>query len=196
VDFQQWQDQTKDYLHKKNLDPTRLGYFTEKVISKIDNRFRGIENLTSVEVTANAVDPIALPADYLETSVLVISGAVMGQTPPGAVMSDKRFAFTTSTGYYIDADNLIQTARTVIGVDYRLDYYQRSPAMVNPTDTTPVMQKYPDLYLYGSMFEASLYLEDWDTATNYKGLFENIIEDARRAAWRYRWSGSVAVRGM
>lgn len=193
MDFLQWKTELQDYMHKKNL-ASKLAYFTEKAVSKIDSNFKGVENLATLDLPANVLDPIPVPADLTELQLLRIGGQPVGLSSRALVdiAIDRKMRQSI---FCIEAGN-IRTPLTVTGVDVSLQYFQKMPPLVNDTDTTPIMAAYPDLYTYVGCTEVALFIEDFESATAYMRLAADVFRSAELKLWRYHAGPSPAIRSI
>ncbi len=68
-------------------------------------------------------------------------------------------------------------------------YYQKFGALSSATNW--VMTNAPNVYLYGTLLEASIFMADWDNARTYHGLFLSACNGLQSQNSRDRHSGST-----
>lgn len=162
---------------------------TENKLSRV---LRAAQQQT--QVIANAVFPIAIPSDLQDVialSVLVGSRYKSLEYLPGnKVHHNKGTAF----GYSVLNNKFILEPASENALDYKLDYYAKIPALSDVNPSNWLLTKYPGVYLYGSLVQASLYMVDDERVGIWKAQFEeevNLINlDNNALAAR----GSLAVR--
>lgn len=69
-----------------------------------------------------------------------------------------------------------QTAAVTI----ELTYFAKVPALSSTNTSNWVLASHPDIYLWGGLLEASLFMEDDEAIARYAPLFEDAINDLRR----------------
>jgi len=75
-----------------------------------------------------------------------------------------------------------------------LTYYARIPELTDDADTNWLLTDWPDIYLYGSLLQASPYLRDDDRVPMWQSIYEKAIEKARVQDDRAEVSGSTLRR--
>lgn len=146
------------------------------------------------QVIANAAFPIAIPGDLQDVIALsVLVGArykSLEYLPGNKVNNSKGTAF----GYSVLNNKFILEPASENAIDYKLDYYAKIPALSDVNPSNWLLTKYPGVYLYGSLVQASLYMVDDERVGIWKAQFEeevNLINlDNNALAAR----GSLAVR--
>ena len=77
----------------------------------------------------------------------------------------------------------------------RSDYYKKFAAMSGASDTNWLLTNAPGVYLYGSLVEAGLFIQDLEMAGQWHPHFAAAVQGLEWANERDRWSGaSLAMR--
>lgn len=144
-------------------------------------RIAGMERLTEVAL----VDGVAsLPDDYLEWRLFRSQSYPFGEiefSTPGA-SADVSQAIGSSFGGSVDAVTLL--------------YYAKVPPLSDAAPTNWLLEKAPDLYLYGSLLEAAPYMEEDNRAALWKTYYDTAISDLKSDDMGARYaSGRVRVQG-
>ena len=76
--------------------------------------------------------------------------------------------------------------------DYTLDlqYYAKVPALNDTDNTNWILNKYPDIYLYGSLIHASVYLRDPQRTQDFASLYAAAVVMANNESEKATMSGS------
>ena len=105
---------------------------------------------------------IDLPADFID--VRELSGNNSNRRVVLSSVGRHRFALSASqTGFpivYSIIGNQVEVAPTTLPTEFTLWYWQKSPQMVNPTDTNIILTTYPYLYLYAMLIEGAVFIQD------------------------------------
>lgn len=78
-----------------------------------------------------------------------------------------------------------------------LFYYAREPALVNNSDTTKILTKFSQLYIYGVMVEAMPFLEHQAGQASWQQMFDEFARILNQRAQAGRFSGnSIQMRAV
>lgn len=176
----------------------------QRAISKAERRIvrrlrtREFETSSAITTTAS-VETIALPSDFVMAKALVL------QTNPNVTLISKDLVQlindypSTASGY--------PSAFATYGTNFHLRpipasvqtlrlYYYAAPAPLSDSNTTNIiLQKYPDLLLYGALIEVTAHVEDDERISLWKGAFDEAIKDITNDNALNRWSGAP-IRGQ
>jgi len=150
--------------------------------------FRLRDQITTTTITP--VDGLApLPADYLEMiGVFDANRCEYIQQPLQPVRAENEY-------YSIDGANIV-----IPGVQSELtvQYYAQLPTIsLNMTDTNWLLQKHPDVYLYGVGLEAAKYIRDLDLVAATRQLYDIAKQEVYTQDERERYSRArVRVTGV
>ena len=81
--------------------------------------------------------------------------------------------------------------------DLTMVAYINIPPLEKDVDTNWLLRKFPDVYLYGCLYEACAYVYDTDNELKWKQKFDIAIQDLIESDSGDRWSGStMGVRSV
>ena len=75
-------------------------------------------------------------------------------------------------------------------IEAEIDYFQKIPALSTETTSNWLLDRHPDVYLYGSLVEAQPYLHNDKRVVLWKALFTEAVEQLISEDHKKRWGGS------
>lgn len=161
-------------------------------------RVRQMETTSSLTPSSGVA---TLPTDFLEWRALTYMGTVQNDIEyvnPNAFVelypdtpSDTPPTIFTIVGSSINMMP-IDTANTTV----RLDYYAQIAALSNSNTTNWLLTAYPDLYLFGSLVEGSLYVIDQNAAQIWKQRTDDTLQEIIRLDAFSRAPSAVRAIGV
>jgi hypothetical protein len=153
-------------------------------------RVRDMEATSTISLSSSAG---ALPTDFLEAR------SVKANTSPASeldlVTPDYVAAeYATSHSGYPIHYTITGSAITVYPsttATVTLRYYQKIPALAD-FDTNWLLGKYPDIYLFGSLVEASDFMRDMEELQKFAARFDAAVNSLRKADAGARYSRAIA----
>lgn len=146
-------------------------------------------------LTVSATGAITHPTNWLEWKSVDILGQPMTHLPP----------VTEEGGQFIDASNAVGYPQALIvrgsysqvwpapdaTYTYRGIYYRSIPALTATTGETSnwVLQSYPDIYLYGSLLQASARLVGDERIPLWQAAFDRALNEMQREDDRANFGG-------
>ena len=143
---------------------------------------------------------ISIPTDFLE----MLNIELTSTSPP------KRLVYITSDrsddyrekqnntagtpGYYTIEGNSIQLLPTPsASVTVQLNYYQDIPALsgLADSDNNWLLLAHPDVYLYGTLMQASPYLMDQEKTQMWDGLLARSLQEVQMSDEKSRYAGGT-----
>lgn len=166
--------------------------------SRMARDLRVRNQIVSSTLTATAgVQSVALPTDWLEfenLSVTVTGGAdtnlqyltieQMDAKYPNGGSQSKPFVYT------IEGSNLMLGPVPDVNYTIGILYYARFSSLITAS-TNWLMTNYPNLYLYGCLREASLFVKDEQRAAHWDGLYMKTAADVQDIDDKASHSGSA-----
>jgi hypothetical protein len=180
------------------LARTTLSIYTPDFIRLFEAKFnrtvrvREMEEFTPLTVDANG--EVALPSDYLETRRLIFVG---DSKIPLDYLSPNEFRWrypTISQGFpanYTIEGSTIATAPLGSGT-LNLLYYARLPAL-ETTDTNWLLQKHPDIYLFGSLVEAQAFGQNIQGVQGWMSRLDQAMQELRDLDGESRFPSAMPV---
>lgn len=137
---------------------------------------------------------IQLPADWAEGINLQLN--VNPVRPLDFVTMDqadriraRRYGDTDANAYTIVGDQLEVIPTVGADTEIEMAYYQKIPALSDAAPTNWLLSDWPDLYLYAALIHSAPYLREDDRIATWKGLSDQLFEEARMSDERAKHSG-------
>jgi len=163
----------------------------------IDTRIRIRAMETSADLTVNAQE-VALPTGYLGHQRIYLSG-----NPVTILNYEERDNFWTSymstntakpRAFTIEGDNIVFGPAPDATYTGKILYYKKFTAFSADGDTNTLLTSARGLYLYGSLLEAAMYLEDDVSILKWSALFDDIADKVQSADRMDRHPGRLRTR--
>jgi hypothetical protein len=176
------------FLHRTDLQNyyTTFIDLTEADI-RSDIKTRAQETQATGTVSSGA---IAHPSGLISVNRLVVDDYVLNYVTQAQFAERER----------LDSDDTVYTSigtnfYVLTGTDYVLDYVAKFTGLSADSDTNWLLTNYPDVYLYGMLKHAAIWMQD-DQATvkfaeMYKGSVSRVLLKERQATFT---GGSLAIR--
>jgi hypothetical protein len=151
-----------------------------------------MEVLSTVTATG---DSTGLPSDF--GSMVSIND---GQGRPLQVMGSVEFAgidrsISGQPRYYTIEDGAVTFAPGNATAAIRMVYRRTIPPLTADDDTNWLLERAPDLYVYGALVQAEAFLAEDDRLPLWKGAFDEAIAELRSDGARRKWgAGPLAPR--
>ena len=147
--------------------------------------------------TATATEYMELPTGFLELRNIQLNTTpktALELVSPDEIDRD----YSTATGkplVYCLLANQIQLGPAPDSTyTVEIDYYEVIPPLAS-NSTNWLLTAAPDIYLYGSLLEASIYLVDDPRVPGWNAAYTQVLQQLQSADRRARWRGSrLAVR--
>lgn len=143
--------------------------------SDLGRRLRAREMLAYA--TAAFTDgQIALPDDFLEMHRLMVGDRNLDYCPT-YLHAQVRAATGADPSHYIITDNRLEILPGAPSGTATMVYYRAIPALTAPLASNWLLEKYPDLYLYGALVHSAGFLR----------------EDERMPLWQQAYYAAIAA---
>jgi hypothetical protein len=95
----------------------------------------------------------------------------------------------TAAAYTIEGSSITLAPAPTVGAPITLDivYLAKFSDLVNPSDTNWLLANAYDIYLWGVLNAAVVFIEDTELQIKYTGLFEAAVEELRTSERRARF---------
>lgn len=161
--------------------------------SRIDDQLRIRQGLVADHELTTVVDSdaVSLPADWLEFDGLRIDDAPLEFITIDRLRQRSTSGTSTPTMYSIRGDKLFLSPKPG-ATQYTIvcDYYAKLPRLSATNSSNWLLEKNPNIYLYGSLVSAYQYLLNEKMADYYGNLYTQSIDLAKAADLRALSSGS------
>lgn len=138
----------------------------------------------------------SLPSDYLDVKSLTYTDTSATKTyglvrAPRYVVEHQQEETGPSKFYEVNG-NTIYVGPKPDSADTFILYYYSDPGPISPSTATNVISdEAPELYLYGALIEAAIFMKDSETAGIYKQEFMEAKQRVEMYSARYENSGDV-----
>lgn len=177
-----------------DLCESRISYGGEAPYKSEPLRILGTEQANE-DITINS-QTTALPAGFLEARSLHIDTSIktsLDYLPPDRFWATD-IAASNDTGtpkiYTVQGTNLIVAPSPDLSYTGKITYFKKLDPLSDAATTNWVITNYPNIYLYGSLFEGSLFVKDYTEADRWFSLYKSTIDGLNDQDKTARHSGS------
>lgn len=175
------------YMHRTDLTD-QMPIFVHSAISKINRKCRATEMEKRATITVTS-QPLALPTDFLELRLLY-----KDDNEPMTFLTVDQMRFddelSKENAYTIYGNQLEVSPDIEDSTQLEAIYYASIPFFTNDTETHDLLVINPMLFLYGAVFDASLYVHDDERIGFFESKFNNEVVMINNQAEMARHSGT------
>lgn len=153
-----------------------------------DVRTQAMEQLASSTLTG---ETLAFPTRFLEAKRLVVGGYTQDYVTPDQY-ADITKAERTDEVYTIIGENFYINDGAS-GDTYTLIYWQSYAAFSSASDTNGLLTTHPEVYLYGALKHANIFLADDNAVAKYAAAYKAAVDRANARARHQATAGSVLM---
>jgi hypothetical protein len=174
---------------------TRIPDFVLLAEADINRLLRTPWNYTTNTAFSQTARKTNLPTDFLEMDRVIYTN--------GSVRNELRFMPNDAMAVYDSGDSDEPIWYTIVGTQievapYRtgtmtleLNYWSTIGPIASSVPT--IFTKHPNVYLYGAMWHAALYMVDSDRAMLAKEQFDRALQAVQRAGRRARYGDAMRI---
>tara|TARA_R100001440_G_scaffold10455_2_gene19048 strand:- start:2529 stop:3176 length:648 start_codon:yes stop_codon:yes gene_type:complete len=188
-----------NYLNRSDLT-SDIDTFIDNVEAELNRRLRSKDMIKRATATADS-QYLTVPSDWLEAINIEITSNNFCPLFQQSIESLDvyRKANNNSTGqpvYYAMVDDSIELAPTPdSSYTLQLTYYAKISALSDSNTSNFVSASHPDVYLYGALKHASIYLMEDERIPMFTQQFEKALEEMRLAQEKSAFGkGSLMMR--
>jgi hypothetical protein len=182
-----------DWLHRDDLTD-RIPDFIRLAESRINRLLPSRQAETEISLTGTVSSrTISLPSGYKEALGLWLTSytprqQIIYRVPEKLVISTSSAQprFFTIDGSYIAFDCPLDSA-------YTFAFRYKSLYNLEQTNTNYILDTYPGLYLYATLVEAAIYIRDDERLTQWKGIFDIELQEAKTSEARNKNLATLTV---
>lgn len=164
-----------------------LRNYVEMAEAKFNRTIRGEQNMLVGADLVIVDNEAPLPDDFAEASHIE-TGTRLRRLTAHSSAGEKSDTFRIAEGKIVFPRNLRETAA-------KLWYWFKIPTITaDDADTNWLLGQHPDVYLYLSMMEAALDMQDNERVQSYGSAFQGAYEALQRDLKRRRQSVAMRVR--
>ena len=188
-----------NYLNRSDLT-SDIDTFIDNVEAELNRRLRNKDMIKRATATADS-QYLTVPSDWLEAINIEITANNFSPLFQQSIESLDvyRKANNNSTGqpiYYAMVDDSIELAPSPdSSYTLQLTYYAKISALSDSNTSNFVSASHPDVYLYGALKHASIYLMEDERIPMFTQQFEKALEEMRLAQEKSAFGkGSLMMR--
>ena len=188
-----------NYLNRSDLT-SDIDTFIDNVEAELNRRLRSKDMIKRATATADS-QYLTVPSDWLEAINIEITANNFSPLFQQSIESLDvyRKANNNSTGqpvYYAMVDDSIELAPSPdSSYTLQLTYYAKISALSDSNTSNFVSASHPDVYLYGALKHASIYLMEDERIPMFTQQFEKALEEMRLAQEKSAFGkGSLMMR--
>jgi hypothetical protein len=172
-----------NYLNRSDLTG-QMDMFIDNVEGEINRRVRRKEMIKRATATADA-QYLSLPTDWLEGINVEITSNDFSPILQQSIESLDiyRKSINNKTGqpvYFAFVDDTMELAPTPdTSYTLQLTYYSKVDALSDSNTSNFLSNNHPDVYLYGALKHASIYLMEDERVAMFSQLFEKTLEELK-----------------
>jgi hypothetical protein len=181
--YSELQTAVQNWLDNTNTIPVaRVQEFIALGEADIRRRIRVRENLAAVSGLLVAAEPtLSLPSDFggIDTLSVTDNGyeRPLAQLAPNVAL-EQYYAYGSGVPahYVVEGGSVRLYPTPDSAYTYTLRYWQRVPALTDAAPSNWLLTDHPDVYLFGSLIQAELFLVDDPRVPLWQAKYEAAIE--------------------
>jgi len=183
-------------MHRTDLSDQIPG-FIDLATSRLARDLRSSFNEKMIDPYSVSANPQTLPADFRGIRSLAVN------TDSGA--ASLRYVGSHELNRYANNDGEPQVysirgrelwVRPYQARDYQLNYYSAPEALSAETSSNDILLEYPYLYLYASLIEANIYVQDEANAARMASIYTEELERVNDESKKARTGDAPAMRSV
>lgn len=184
----------QDWLDRDDLD-AKLPVFIQMAEAMFNRELRSPQMERTATGSATEEDT-TLPEDYLAMRAVYEEGSP-DRPLRGIAPSAIRQGFDGSTGvpvaYCLVSGGIRLIPPPSASVLLTMDYFARITPLSVYAPSNWLLEQHPDAYLYGTLFNAEIYLDNATRAAQWKGLLDQVIDRINRTSRNDRYGAGPLV---
>jgi hypothetical protein len=196
-DYADLETKVGQWLDRDDLAP-QIPDFVALVEARLNRVLRSV-NSEVAALWAVADQFYLLPADFRKLRKLYIDGSPdqpLVEMSPTAVPSAFSGDPGTPKAFYIEGRQLGFAPPPDQSYTFRATYFQRIPPLTSAAPSNWVLEEHPDIYVWGALMHAALYIRDPEAVSACQSLFDQSIAELQRESRLDRWGvGPLVANG-
>lgn len=188
-------DNVADWLNRSDLT-SQIPVFIQLAEAELNRRLRAKDMIARSDALLNA-QYTPLPSDFLEARSLYLLTSPVTRLEFITVekMEQLKYQGYSTTGtpvYYTVIGNTFESLPSPDqSYTAELVYYAKLPALTDSATTNWLLNKHPDIYLYGTLIQSAPYMRDDERVVVWSGLYEKGLAQLEQASTRAEFTGGV-----
>ncbi len=183
------------YMHRTDLAGNIPG-FISLATARLARDLRSVFNETFEEISV-AADPTPLPDDF-RAMRSIAQNTNGGSTSLRYVGAHEITKYRNNDGQamvYTIRGREMQIRPYQAGT-YTVDYYNAPAALTTTADTNDVLENYPYLYLYATLIEGYIFIQDESMAASMLNIYSTELEAVNAESKKSRTGDAPAMRAV
>jgi hypothetical protein len=179
------------YLNRSDL-ASQVPAFIALAQAQINRKLRVNEMLTRAQVEPSG-NFIKLPTDWLAHNALAMTSPNVGQLTYVTPANYERLLVTAKTAptkfYSVIGSSIVLFPAPADGCQLELTYYAKIPALTDQAPSNWLLERSPDVYLYGALLQAEPFLMNDERVMLWSAAFDKAIVEMQMESERARFPG-------
>lgn len=183
-----------EWLNRTDLN-ARIPGFIRLCEARLNRLLRTPDMETSALLSATTEATI-LPLDFLAMRSLAIEGSPdrpLKGFAPNAVPQSYNGSAGIPVGYYVSNRTLYLVPPPADTTTLSMLYFAKLPALTESAVTNWLLVDHPDIYLYGTLVEASAFIDDPARVQQWKAAYDEAIGELISAGTKARYGSGPLV---
>lgn len=183
-----------EWLNRNDLD-ARIPGFIRLCEARLNRLLRTPDMETTAAIVATAEDN-ALPLDFLAMRSLYIEGTPdrpLNEYSPNAIASAYNGSTGIPTGFTVFSGILRLVPPPASSTTLQMVYFAKITPLTDGSPSNWVLDAHPDVYLYGTLLEASAFIDDSPRVQQWKAAYDESIGEMIGAGAKARYGSGPLV---
>ena len=184
----------QDWLDRDDL-AAKVPTFIQMAEAEFNRELRCPEMEATVTFSATGEDT-PLPSDFQAMRSIYIEGSpdlpLKGMSP-AALRQEYDGTADTPTAYALVSGGIRLAPPPSTPVLLTMDYFGSLDPLSVYAPSNWLLEKHPDAYLYGALFNAEAYLDNSVRASQWKSLLDNVVDRINKTARNNRYGAGPLV---
>jgi hypothetical protein len=184
----------QDWLDRDDLE-AKIPMFIQMAES-IFNRELRCPQMERTSTSSVSSEDTILPEDYLSMRAIYQEGSPdrpLRGVAPTAIRQGYDGTTGIPTAYCLVSGGLRLIPPPNDTISLTMDYFARIEPLTVSSPVNWLLEQHPDAYLYGSLFNAEVYLDNMQRATLWKQALDGIVERINRTSRNDRYGAGPLV---
>lgn len=183
-----------EWLNRTDLE-ARIPAFIRLCEARLNRLLRTPEMETFAALSATS-EATSLPLDFLAMRSIAIEGVPdrpLSAFAPNAVPRAYSGATGIPVGYYISNRTLYLVPPPADTTSLSMFYFAKLTALTDSAASNWLLDNHPDIYLYGTLLEASAFIDDPARVQQWKAAYDEAIGELIGAGVKARYGSGPLV---
>jgi len=163
------------------------------------NRLLRTVNQEVPDIWVTASETYLLPADFRRLRKIFIDGnpdRPLVEMSPISVPQRYSGDPGTPEAYYIEGRSISFAPPPAAQTTFRVTYFRKIPPLTSAAPSNWMLEEHPDIYLWGTLEQAAIYIRDEDAIALCGQKFQTAIAELQRESRMDRWAGPLVPNNV